>query len=104
MLITLDLIKQHCRIDSDDEGELLELYESAAQQHIENQLDRKLFADEVPDDVANGLVVNSAIKQAMLMTIAHWYEHRESVVLGVVSKEIEEGTWRLIQPYRIMGV
>ena len=100
MLITLDLIKQHCRIDSDDEDELLELYESAAQQHIENQLDRKLFASEVPDDVANGLVV----KQAMLMTIAHWYEHRESVVIGVVSREIEEGTWRLIQPYRIMGV
>lgn len=104
MLITLDLIKQHCRIDSDDEDELLELYESAAQQHIEKQLDRKLFADEVPEDVANGLVVNSAIKQAMLMTIAHWYEHRESVVVGVVSKEIEEGTWRLIQPYRIMGL
>lgn len=104
MLLTLDLIKQHCRIDSDDEDELLGLYESAAQQHIENQLDRKLFASEVPDDVANGLVINSAIKQAMLMTIAHWYEHRESVVIGVVSKEIEEGTWRLIQPYRIMGV
>lgn len=104
MLITLDLIKQHCRIDSDDEDALLELYENAAQQHIEKQLDRKLFADEVPEDVANGLVINSAIKQAMLMTIAHWYEHRESVVIGVVSKEIEEGTWRLIQPYRIMGV
>ena len=80
------------------------MYESAAQQHIENQLDRKLFASEVPDDVANGLVINSAIKQAMLMTIAHWYEHRESVVIGIVSREIEEGTWRLIQPYRIMGV
>ena len=104
MLLTLDLIKQHCRIDSDDEDELLELYESAAQQHIENQLDRKLFASEVPDDVANGLVITPAIKQAMLMTIAHWYEHRESVVIGIVSREIEEGTWRLIQPYRIMGV
>lgn len=104
MLLTLDLIKQHCRIDSDDEDELLELYESAAQQHIENQLDRKLFASEVPDDVANGLVITPAIKQAMLMTIAHWYEHRESVVIGIVSREIEEGTWRLIQPYRIMGL
>lgn len=80
------------------------MYESAAQQHIENQLDRKLFASEVPDDVANGLVITPAIKQAMLMTIAHWYEHRESVVIGIVSREIEEGTWRLIQPYRIMGV
>lgn len=29
---------------------------------------------------------------------------RESVVVGVTSKEIEEGVWRVIQPYRIIGV
>ena len=104
MLINLELIKQHCRLDHDDEDELLTLYESAAKEYIESQLDRTLYADSVPEDVSNGLVINSAIKQAMLMTIAHWYEHRESVVVGVTTKEIEEGVWRLIQPYRIMGV
>lgn len=104
MLITLDLIKLHCRIDHDDEDKLLEQYESAAHEYVQRQIDRTLYAEEVPEDESNGLVINAAIKQAMLMTIAHWYEHRESVVVGVVSKEIEEGVWRLIQPYRIMGV
>lgn len=104
MLITLDLIKTHCRIDHDEEDELLEHYENAAHEHIERQLGRKLYAESVPEDESNGLVATNAIKQAMLMTIAHWYEHRESVVVGTITKEIEEGTWRLIQPYRIMGV
>lgn len=104
MLITLDLIKAHCRIDHDEDDSLLEHYENAAHEHIERQLGRRLYAESVPEDESNGLVITAAIKQAMLMTIAHWYEHRESVIVGVVSREIEEGTWRLIQPYRIMGV
>lgn len=104
MLIELELIKQHCRIDHNEEDDLLTQYEKAAQAHIEGQLGRKLYLEQVPEDQSNGLVANSAIKQAMLMTIAHWYEHRESVVIGVTSKEIEQGIWRLIQPYRIMGV
>lgn len=104
MLLSIELIKLHCRVDHDDEDELLQQYENAAKEYIESLLDRKLYTVQVPEDVSNGLVVNTAIKQAMLMTIAHWYEHRESVVVGVTSKEIEEGVWRLIQPYRIMGV
>ena len=104
MLLELDLIKQHCRIDHDDEDGLLKHYESAAQDYVERQLGRRLYANDVPEDESNGLVATNAIKQAMLMTIAHWYEHRESVVVGTITKEIEEGTWRLIQPYRIMGV
>lgn len=104
MLLNIDLIKLHCRIDHDDENDLLKQYENAAKEYIESQLDRKLYKDQIPEDVSNGLELNTAIKQAMLMTIAHWYEHRESVVVGVTSKEIEEGIWRLIQPYRIIGV
>lgn len=104
MLIDIDLIKQHCRIDSEEEDELLEQYGQAAQAFIEIHLQRALFADEVPEDVSNGLVINAAIKQAMLMLIGHWYEHRESVVIGATTKEIELGVWRLIQPYRQMGV
>lgn len=104
MLITLDLIKAHCRIDHDEEDELLVHYENAAHDYIERQLDRKLYAESVPEDEPNGIVITTAIKQAMLMTIAHWYEHRESVVVGVVSQEIAEGVWRLIQLYRIRGL
>jgi uncharacterized phiE125 gp8 family phage protein len=36
-------------------------------------------ADDVPQRV----------KQAMLLLIGHWYEHREAVLTGSISKEIE---------------
>ncbi|OZN25258.1 hypothetical protein CFY87_03695 [Actinobacillus seminis] len=105
MLVDLELIKQHCRIDHEDEDKLLSQYAQAAKEYIEQKIDRTLYIDALPEDESNGLIVNAAIKQAMLMTIAHWYEHRESVIVGTItSTEIEEGVWRLIQPYRIMGV
>ncbi|MFZ7235811.1 head-tail connector protein [Avibacterium gallinarum] len=104
MLISLELIKQHCRIDHNEEDTLLTQYETAAQSYLESQLGRKLYLNSVPEEESMGLVANAAIKQAMLMTIAHWYEHRESVVVGTITKEIEQGVWRLIQPYRLMGV
>lgn len=104
MLISLDLIKQHCRIEHDVEDELLESYALAAQTYIESQLDRRVYAKTLPEDDPQGQLFNTAIMQAMLMTIAHWYEHREAVQIGTTTKEIELGVWRLIQPYRRMGV
>lgn len=103
-MLSLDLVKSHCRIDSNDEDEVLQSYIEAALGHIESQLGRKLYDDNVPDSDLTGIVINAPIRHAALMLIAHWYENRESVVVGNFgSKEIEIGTWRLIQPYRIMG-
>lgn len=104
-MLTLELIKLHCRIDSNTEDALLQHYLDAAINFIESQLNRKLYQESVPEDESNGLKINKPIEQALLMTIGHWYEHRESVILGnISSKEIEQGVWRLIQPYRILGV
>lgn len=50
---------------------------------------------------ANAAAVPFAIKQAMLMLIGHWYEQRESVVVGSISKEVEFAVHALLQPYRV---
>lgn len=50
-------------------------------------------ADDVPQ----------LVKQAMLMLIGHWYENREAVVVGSISKEIELATSNLLWPYRVFG-
>lgn len=104
-MLTLELIKQHCRIDVDVDDELLQAYHRAARTYIQSLLNRKLYNEAESENDRDGIVINPAIEQAILMTIAHWYEHRESVVVGTISsKEVEEGVWRLIQPYRKMGV
>lgn len=40
------------------------------------------------------------ITQAILMLVAHWYENRESVLIGQTSKEIEFATTALIESIR----
>ncbi|MGC7561341.1 head-tail connector protein [Pasteurella sp. PK-2025] len=103
-MLNLELIKLHCRIDSDEEDDLLDSYLESAKSYIQSQLNRNLYDDSVPDSDLSGILINPSIQQAILLIVAHWYEHRESVVVGVTSKEIEDGVWRLIQPFRIMGV
>lgn len=106
MLIDLDVAKAHLRIDHGDEDTLIQLYIDAAQEQIESHL--QLRVQDMPADpaepVPDGFVrVNAALQAAALLTIAHLYEHRESVTDGAVV-ELPMGYWSLIQPYRLMGV
>jgi hypothetical protein len=38
------------------------------------------------------------------MLAAHWYEHREEVFTGSISKQIEMGFRALVEPYRFRRV
>ena len=106
MLIDLDVAKKHLRIDHSDEDTLIQLYIDAAQEQIESHL--QLRVQDVPADPAepapDGFVrTNAALQAAALLTVAHLYEHRESVTEGAAI-ELPMGYWSLIQPYRLMGV
>lgn len=41
--------------------------------------------------------IPQTITRAALMLIAHWYENRESVLVGSISKELEFGTSQLLE-------
>lgn len=45
--------------------------------------------------------VPSALVQAVQLIVTHWYENRESVLVGSISKEIEFGVVALCAPYRV---
>lgn len=38
---------------------------------------------------ANAAAVPQSIKQAMLLLVSHWYENREAVLVGTISKQID---------------
>ena len=48
--------------------------------------------------------VPQAIKQAILMIVAHWYEHRETVVVGTGAVDIPLGANALLSPFRRVGL
>ena len=103
-MITLDEAKQQCRIEHDDENELLQGYINASLSYSQSFLGRALYMTAVPADDSNGLLFNASVKQACLMLIGHWYAHREAVPDAEKRIETPFAVTQLLQPYRIMGV
>jgi uncharacterized phiE125 gp8 family phage protein len=50
---------------------------------------------------ATAASVPQAIKQAMLLLIGSWYENREAVMVGTISKEVEFAVEALLAPYMV---
>lgn len=92
MKITLEQVKHQCRIDHDDEDELLESYMAAAYDYVER------FTS------VENIEPSPAINQACLMLVAHWYANREATANNMVVAKTPFGVDFLLQPYRRMGV
>lgn len=48
--------------------------------------------------------VPEPIRQALLMLVAHWYEHRDPVEIGSDAVAIPSGVSRLLKPYRMVRI
>lgn len=80
MDITLDEIKMQCRIDSDDEDDLLDVLLQSAKATIENYTNRKLFTELPSENVPeNALEITADLKIAILMLISYLYENRSGM-------------------------
>lgn len=91
--ITLEMVKHQCRIDHDDEDDLLMRYLNAALIHASNYIDGLL--DES----------NPAVQQAVLLLVGHWYDNREAVNNDYQTPQSTPfGFEALLQPYRNLGV
>lgn len=108
-MLDLEIIKQQCRIeqDEDEEDALLETYATAARRLIENKTGRNLYATsgEIPvDGDERALVLDDDITTAMLLLINHWYENRGAVVVGSISSELPKAVDAFIEPYQYYNV
>ncbi|CAM7424726.1 head-tail connector protein [Citrobacter cronae] len=108
-MLDQNVVKQHCRIDTDFTGDdaLLTLYTGAAARYVQTWTRRTLYEKEdspgYVDDPAP-ILLNDDVKAAMLLLIGHWYANRESVVVGQAVAEVPFAVEALLQPYRIYGV
>lgn len=93
-LITLEEVKEHCRIDGDWDDMTLSLYIQAAlevcQTHIGKRFD-------------NGLEFTPAIKIGCLMYVSQLYEYR-TMIGDTDAKEIPMAVSALWSVYRDVGV
>lgn len=50
---------------------------------------------------ATAASVPTAIKQAIMIVVAHWFEHREPVITGTIVAEVPMSATALLGPYRV---
>jgi hypothetical protein len=72
--ISLAEAKKHLRVEFDDDNDLIQGLIVAAREYAEGFLNRVFVAADAEDPP----VVKQTWKQAMLLMIGHWYEHREA--------------------------
>lgn len=111
-LITPEQARLHCRADVGVDEQMLDLYGSAAEQAAQNFLNRRVYpnpeamASAVLDGSAgcDPMVVNDAIRAAILLMLGHLYRNREAVV-SEATNELPLGVTQLLWPHRVgLGV
>lgn len=108
MIINLETVREHCRIDADDTSEdsLLTIYIGAAKRHIEKWTRRNLYetnADAGFDTDDDRLLLDDDIRLVILLLVGHWYANREAVSEQKKS-EIPLAVDALLQPYKVYGL
>lgn len=79
MLISLDEIKLHLRIDGDEEDLLLTHYLSASIQDVELRTHRPLVSATDPDAICTqASELPSIIKEYLLLSVGDMYKNREN--------------------------
>lgn len=100
MFITLAEMKEHLNITADfgsADDALINGKIAAAQNHIERLLG---FAIEETYGGTNQQPIPPALKQAVQILAAHWYENREGTLVGVTAQELPFGVWDIVREYR----
>jgi hypothetical protein len=109
-LVTSDQAAAHLRTDED-----VSLYLGAAALAASEFLNRQVYATDaamaaaVLDGTAGDdpMVINDAIRAAILLQLGHLYRNREDVAAGASAAAVELplGSRTLLQPYRVgLGV
>lgn len=106
MEIMLDEIKLQCRIDSDEEDELLTGYKLSAIAFIEDYTNRVLYENLPEKPEENAIEITANLKIAVLMLIAYLYENRTGVneIQSATTIAIPPTVKMIVERYRLIYV
>ncbi len=94
MIVELAHVKENLNIVSEADDALLTRQLKAAESHINRLLGFKMEV-EFPDDT-----VPEDLKQAICQLVGHWYENRETSLVGVSIVEVPFSVREIVREYR----
>lgn len=106
-LVDLPTAKLHLRVDDAGEDTLITLYIDAAEASVVEFLNRNVYSDQAALDLAaemppaEPMVVNAAIKAAILLLVGHLFANREEAAVGLSVAALPVNSRLLLQPYRV---
>ncbi|WP_163832303.1 head-tail connector protein [Spartinivicinus ruber] len=102
-MINLELVKKHLNIDEalTEDDAYLQVLTEAAIANFESTTQRPLVKEN-PTDTA--VMITREIEIGLLMLIGHWYNNRESVVIGGVVSELPLSTQAIWNKYRFKSL
>lgn len=107
-IIALSVAKLHLRVDGTDEDPTIQLYLDASEQIAAQYLNRTIYAtEEAMGSDLDGIVINDALKSAILLQCGNLYANREAVSQqpGNYMIAVPLGFQFLLDPYRLeLGV
>ncbi len=100
MIRLLNDVKLYCRIDSDDEDDLLNEMIAAAKNQIFGQCGKTSYVNGEVEPIR--LEDTELFKLAVKMLVAHWYDNRGAVSVGEM-KNIPYAVDSIIAEFRLNG-
>lgn len=97
MIVDVETLKEQLRVDFEDDDDVIERKIAAAQDHVERYLGFRIedeFGGEGQDDIPPALV------EAVCQLVGHWYQNRETVIVGVNAQEMPMGVADILREYR----
>jgi hypothetical protein len=107
-MIALETVKIHLKIDESSEADdaYLQFLIDGAISEFNNACNRTLYAENavLPSPVGNALIITKDIAIGALMLLGHWFNNRESVVIGASVQELPMSTRAMWAKYRWANV
>lgn len=96
--IDLATAKLHLRVDDATEDALITAWIAAAYLAVEGSIFRKVYAADVPESDATGILADDLINSAALLIVGHLNANREATAPAGMA-ELPMGAQWLLQPY-----
>lgn len=105
-MISIETLKEQLNLgDTNDDDSILTIYLNAAKLAASNYIDRPILWDstsEIETGDLTSIHATAEIELAVLMMSAHWYENRETVVIGTITAEVPFSFKFILNPFRIL--